>query len=129
MTFTKPVRRVRVTYAQGDQPNNNSGNQLVGIGTVSFCGFDFGDAPDNYDTNFNDGGARHTLGNRSVYMGTMPDGEGDGIGDTNADSDGTTGKNGSLTLPTYVGGGGGNPHYQPGRAAPIRPRPANTASP
>ncbi|MBL0039911.1 MAG: hypothetical protein IPP28_02440 [Xanthomonadales bacterium] len=28
--------RVRVTYAQGDQPNNNSGNQLVGIGTVSF---------------------------------------------------------------------------------------------
>jgi len=110
-TFTKPVRRVRVTYAQGDQPNNNSGDQLVGIGTVSFCGFDFGDAPDSYDTNFNDGGARHTLGNRNVYMGTMPDGEGDGIGDTNADSDGAD-ENGSLTLPTYVGGGGGNPHYQ-----------------
>lgn len=100
-TFTKPVRRVRVTYAQGDQPNNNSGNQLVGIGTVSFCGFDFGDAPDSYDTNFNDGGARHTLGNRNVYMGTMPDGEGDGIGGSAADSDGTD-ETGSLTLATFV---------------------------
>lgn len=110
-TFTDAVRRVRVTYAQGDQPNDDSGQQEIGIGDVSFCGFDFGDAPINYGTTFASNGPRHIMGNRAVYMGTPPDGEANGAGGNMANSDGAD-EDGSLTLPTYVGGGGGNPHYQ-----------------
>lgn len=99
-TFTKPVRAVRVTYAAGDEPTD-PGQQRIGIGDFSYCGFDFGDALDSYDTNFADGGARHTMGTRTVYMGTQPDGEADGVGGAAANSDGAD-ETGSLTLATFV---------------------------
>lgn len=100
-SFTGPVRRVRVIYAQGDELMTDSTTQYVGIGDFSYCGFDFGDALDSYDTNFADGGARHTMGARTVYMGTQPDGEADGVGGAAANSDGAD-ETGSLTLATFV---------------------------
>jgi subtilisin-like proprotein convertase family protein len=100
-TFAGPVRRVRVAYAQGDQPATNSDNQWVGISGLSYCGFDFGDAPNVYDTNYASGGARHALSSRAVYMGTVPDGETDGVAGSAANTDGAD-EAGSLTFPTVV---------------------------
>jgi subtilisin-like proprotein convertase family protein len=102
--FTGPVTRVRVMYAQGDEPQSNSGNQWTGISDLSYCAFDFGDAPASYNTTFtgsSSAGARHTVGSNSLFMGTAPDAETDGVAGAAANSDDAD-ENGSLTLPTEV---------------------------
>lgn len=102
-TFTQPVSALRVTYAAGDQPDDDPSNQAIGIGDMSYCAFDFGDAPDSYNTDYAGTlGPHHIMGARSVYMGTIPDGETDAVPGGLADSDGAD-ENGSLTLPTKVG--------------------------
>jgi subtilisin-like proprotein convertase family protein len=99
-TFDGPVASIRVQYAQGDQPQSNSQFQNIGISDFSFCALDYGDAPAGYVTTFAAGGARHGLGDRSLYLGTRPDGEADGVPDVAANSDGAD--EDAVTLPTLV---------------------------
>jgi len=75
--FDGAVDDLSIVYMTGnlqDAPEN----QLIGIGDVSFCAFDYGDAPSTYGTTLGTG-ARHVLGSRSVWLGTnRPDGESNG---------------------------------------------------
>lgn len=75
--FAGAVDRLRAVYMAGDL-QDEPGDQLIGIGDVSFCAFDYGDAPSPYGTTLGTG-ARHLLGSRSVWLGAnRPDGEADG---------------------------------------------------
>jgi subtilisin-like proprotein convertase family protein len=88
--FMGAVSNVRIVYAQGDEPAADSTQQFVGIEDFSFCAFDYGDAPSPYPVTVAQGGPRHVLGNRTVFIGLAPDGESDGAQSTNADSDQAT---------------------------------------
>lgn len=109
-TFDGPVASIRVQYAQGDQPQTNSRFQNIGISDFRFCALDYGDAPASYVTAFAAGGARHGLAGRSLYLGTRPDGEADGVPDVAANSDGAD--EDALTLPTLVSSP--TPHFECG---------------
>ena len=45
VAFARPVRSLRVEYAQGDEPAAPN-FQFIGISDFQFCAFDYGDAPD-----------------------------------------------------------------------------------
>lgn len=102
VTFTSAVSSVKVTYAQGDEPVTDSNFQVVGLADFQFCAFDYGDAPASYDTAISGGPlvARHMLPNRNLFLGTAPDGEGDGSPGPNADGDGAD--EDGVTFPTKI---------------------------
>lgn len=82
-----PVATITVEYFPSDEPGSFA-SQFVGLGDAFACAYDFGDAPDSYSTSLA-GGARHVLGNRLLYLGTVnPDGEADGQPTTAATGDG-----------------------------------------
>ena len=75
--FDGPVSSVTLEYMRGDDFGNPN-SQRIGIGNVSWCAFDFGDAPNSYGDALSNG-PRHALGDRSLYLGANPpDGEADG---------------------------------------------------
>ncbi|HEV7667818.1 MAG TPA: C25 family cysteine peptidase [Thermoanaerobaculia bacterium] len=72
------VSSLTLNYTQGSDPANENVFMVVGIGDFSFCGYDYGDAPNSYGTQLA-GGARHAVGDRTLYLGTNPpDGEANG---------------------------------------------------
>lgn len=105
--FAGSVKRVLIDYLVGDDFDTDDfpDDQKTGITDLTFCGFDFGDAPTSYNVNLTGNGARHVLRNRLVRLGaTVPDGETDGAGDTNANLDGGD-EDGVASWPTYVTAG------------------------
>lgn len=73
--FDGPVASVRTEFWPGDDFADPT-QQFIGIGDPYWCAFDLGDAPDTYGTSIASDGARHVLGTRSVYLGSVPpDGE------------------------------------------------------
>jgi subtilisin-like proprotein convertase family protein len=87
--FDGEVAAVTVQYMEGDDVADPD-EQRIGIGNATWCCFDYGDAPNTYGTQLS-GGARHVLGNRTLYLGTYPpDGESDGAPGTAATTDDTT---------------------------------------
>jgi len=84
--FDGPVSSVTLQYMRGDDFGNPN-SQRIGIGSVSWCAFDFGDAPNSYGDALSNG-PRHVLGDRSLYLGANPpDGEADGQPGTTATGD------------------------------------------
>ena len=71
-SFARPIASVVAEYMRGDD-DADPNSQRIGIGTPSFCAFDFGDAPNTYGTLLA-GGARHVLGNREALAGRQPAG-------------------------------------------------------
>jgi len=105
--FAGSVKRVLIDYLVGDDFDSATlpDDQKTGITDLTFCGFDFGDAPTSYNVNLTGNGARHVLRNRLVRLGAnVPDGETDGAGDTNANLDGAD-EDGVASWPTYVTAG------------------------
>lgn len=100
-TFSGPVSSVDIQYAQGNEPQTNSASQFVGMADFGFCAYDFGDGPASYSTTLAAGGARHSLSYRNLFMGTLPDGDADGIPGAAANSDGSD--EDGVTLPTRLG--------------------------
>lgn len=101
VAFTQAVSSVRITYAQGDEPQAGSVFQIVGASDFSFCAFDYGDAPASYNTAIAGGSvARHMLPDRNLFLGTEPDGEGDGSPGSAADGDGAD--EDGVTFPTKI---------------------------
>ena len=76
--------------------------QYVGLGNPRFCVYDFGDAPDtgvfgaNYGTVSNTTAARHVLGQRNLYLGTLPP-DGELTGKQTADAQGDNTHSGNIT--------------------------------
>lgn len=100
--FEGPVTTLHVDYGQSDEPTAGAGDQWLFLGDFSFCSFDYGDAPASY------GSARHALGYRPLYLGTVvPDGEANDQagttagGDDSATSPGVDDENGVTTFPNY----------------------------
>lgn len=85
--FDRQVDTASIFWFAGDDETPDPGDQFVGITNLLFCAFDYGDAPSTYGTALN-GGARHLLGNRELYLGAVrPDGEADGQANFNASLD------------------------------------------
>ncbi len=75
--FIEPIATLIVEYMMGNDFTNPA-QQRIGIGSPTFCAYDFGDAPSSYGSILSNG-PRHTLGYRTLYMGANPpDGEDDG---------------------------------------------------
>jgi len=101
-TFSGPVTSVNVQYAQGDQPQTDAAFQVIGLSDFSFCAFDFGDGPNSYGTLAGSNGAQHSLSYRTLFMGTAPDGDADGVPTAGATGDGAD--EDGITLPTEIVG-------------------------
>ncbi len=109
--FSGAVSSLTINYSQGDDPANENAFMVVGISDFSFCAYDYGDAPNTYGTQLA-GGARHAMGDRTLYLGTNPpDGEADGqpaAGGATATPDDTTqvggvdDEDGVATFPNYA---------------------------
>jgi hypothetical protein len=85
-SFVNPVATLTAEYMRGDD-DADPASQRIGIGSPSFCAFDYGDAPNSYGTQLA-GGARHVLGTRSVWLGTArADGEANGTPNNPATGD------------------------------------------
>ncbi len=102
LSFARPVRSLRVEYAAGDQPNDGSQVfQVIGLSDFQFCAFDYGDAPNTYNVTIAGGTVtRNTMGQRTLFMGTAPDGETDGTPGVLADGDGAD--EDGITFPTLI---------------------------
>ncbi|MDZ4814583.1 MAG: C25 family cysteine peptidase [Pseudomonadota bacterium] len=100
--FARPVRSLRAEYAAGDEPNDGSQVfQVIGLSDFLFCAYDYGDAPDTYNTTIAAGTVtRNTMGQRNLFMGTMPDGETDGTPGALANGDGAD--EDGITFPTLI---------------------------
>jgi hypothetical protein len=99
--FVRPVRSLRVEYAAGDDFAGGQVFQVIGLSDFQFCAFDYGDAPDSYNTTIAAGTVtRNTMGARDLFMGTAPDGESDGQASVNADGDGND--EDGVTFPTLI---------------------------
>ncbi len=108
--FQGEVKSLTLYYSQGDEPTSEAVFMIVGISDFTFCGYDYGDAPDTYGTALN-GGARHVLGQRNLYLGTNPpDGEADGQPGSAATTDDTT----ALSSTDDEDGVASFPNYTPG---------------
>ncbi len=101
-TFSGPVSSITIQYAQGDEPNTNSTFQVIGVSDFSFCAFDFGDGPNTYGTLVGSNGAQHSLSYRTLFMGTAPDGDADGVPTAGATGDGAD--EDGITLPVEIVG-------------------------
>lgn len=106
--FDGAVKTVTIEYTQGNEPPNNPAFQLVGIGNFIYCAFDYGDAPNSYGTQLGSGGARHVMGDRTLYMGSNPpDGEANGTPAAAANTDdnstigGVNDEDGVTSFPAY----------------------------
>lgn len=102
--FDGPVTRVRLTYAQSDEPAN-AGQMAVGLLNMDFCAFDHGDAPSTFGTS-GVSSARHVLANRDLFLGTAPPlGENVAAPNAAADGDHTGGEteDGASAVPTFSG--------------------------
>ncbi|HEX4955132.1 MAG TPA: C25 family cysteine peptidase [Thermoanaerobaculia bacterium] len=102
------VASVQLVYSQGSDPVIENNLMLIGISDFISCTFDYGDAPNTYGTQLS-GGARHVVGDRSLYLGTNPpDGESDGQPGAAATTDdtttvgGTDDEDGVSSFPNYV---------------------------
>jgi subtilisin-like proprotein convertase family protein len=110
--FTRAITSVVVTYAQGDEPVDNAAQQRIGINAAQFCAYDYGDAPASYGVTLAAAGPRHVLGDRALFIGSVPDGESDGVPTTAADSDQATNSDESpvqslpFGVPAYLPQGG-----------------------
>jgi subtilisin-like proprotein convertase family protein len=103
--FLRSTQTLTVDYAQGDNPADEAAFQVIGIGDLQFCAFDYGDAPDSYDTLLGSGGARHVLGDRNLFLGAArPRGEADGSPGAGADLEGTE-EDGVAGFTTYNAAG------------------------
>lgn len=107
-TFSGAVSSITFNYTQGDDPANENVFMVIGISDFTFCGYDYGDAPNTYGTLLA-GGARHAMGDRTLYLGTNPpDGEADGQAGAAATTDDTTqvggldDEDGVATFPNYA---------------------------
>jgi Peptidase family C25/GEVED domain len=102
LSFARPVRSLRVEYAAGDQPNDGSQVfQVIGLSDFQFCAFDYGDAPNTYNVTIAGGTVtRNTMGQRTLFMGTAPDGETDGSPGALANGDGAD--EDGITFPTLI---------------------------
>lgn len=84
--FDGPVASVTLEYMRGDDFGNPN-SQRIGIGDLTWCAFDFGDAPNSYGGLLSNG-PRHVLGDRSLFLGANPpDGEPDGLAGATATGD------------------------------------------
>jgi len=108
VAFSGAVSSITMNYTQGDDPANENNFMVVGISDFSFCGYDYGDAPNTYGTLLA-GGARHAIGDGTLYLGTNPpDGEADGQAAAAATTDDTTqvggvdDEDGVSTFPNYA---------------------------
>ena len=80
----------------------------AGSGEVEDCevalGYDWGDAPDSYDTSLSEGGPRHVVDSSTLRMGSVVDADGDGQQNPTADGDdndtGTNDEDGVTQKPT-----------------------------
>lgn len=99
-TFSGPVSSVNIQYAQGDEPQTDQNFQVIGVGDFSFCAFDFGDGPNSFGTTLASSGAQHSLSYRTLFMGTAPDGDADGVPGPSANGDGSD--EDGITLPTEI---------------------------
>lgn len=78
IAFSGAVSSITYNYTHGSDPANENVFMVVGISDFTFCGYDYGDAPNTYGTQLA-GGARHAVGDRTLYLGTNPpDGEANG---------------------------------------------------
>lgn len=101
IAFARPVNSLRVEYAQGDEPATGSAQQVIGLSDFQFCAFDYGDAPSSYNTTIASGSVtRNTMGQRTLFMGSAPDGETDGSPGALADGDGAD--EDGITFPTLI---------------------------
>lgn len=104
-SFLRATQALTVDYAQGDDPAADAQFQVIGIGDLQFCAFDYGDAPDSYSTLLAGGGARHVLGDRNLFLGAArPRGEADGSPGAGADLEGTE-EDGVAGFTTYNAAG------------------------
>jgi subtilisin-like proprotein convertase family protein len=90
--FQGAVSTLVIDYMQGDDSpvGNSISDQWTGLSDFTWVSFDYGDAPNSYGTLLA-GGARHALGDRTLYLGTNPpDGEADGQAGAAATTDDTT---------------------------------------
>ena len=108
--FDGPVKTITLEYMRGDDFTNPN-SQRIGIGNVSWCGFDFGDAPSSYGDMLSNG-PRHALNDRSIYLGANPpDGEADGqpgataTGDDASQIGGVDDEDGVSAFPSCPGDG------------------------
>lgn len=97
--FDSPVKTFNLVYAQGNQPESEPRNQAIALGDLSFCAFDYGDAPSTYATST----ARHGLGRRTtLFIGaSAPDGEINAAPGSTATGDGSD--EGTVTFLPYTG--------------------------
>jgi len=110
VVFEGPTQTLTINYNQADNPTSENVFMIVGISDLTFCAYDYGDAPNTYGTALG-GGARHVLGDRSLYLGVNPpDGEADGQPGAPSTTDDTTtvggvdDEDGVAVFPPYVGG-------------------------
>ena len=108
VAFSGAVSSITFNYTQGDDPANENVFMVIGISDFTFCGYDYGDAPNSYGTLLS-GGARHAIGDRTLYLGTNPpDGEADGQAGAAATTDdatqvgGVDDEDGVATFPNYA---------------------------
>lgn len=112
VAFSGSVATMTINYSQGADPAADNNFMVIGISDFNYCSFDLGDAPDTYGTTLGAGGARHVVGDRTLYLGTSPpDGETNGAPGAAATLDDTTqvggvdDEDGVATFPNYAGGG------------------------
>lgn len=110
--FNGAVSTLTLEYSQGNEPTVSAVFQVIGISDFVACAFDMGDGPDTYGTSLGANGARHVIGDRSLYLGSSgPDGESDGspgataLTDDNNMVSGVDDEDGVVSFPNYAGGG------------------------
>ncbi len=106
VVFSGAVTRLELSYTQGSSPSNENSFMVTGLGDLSFCAYDFGDAPASYGTALADDGARHLLAGRALWIGQAPpDGEADGSSNATATADDTAQVGGVAdeSVPTFGG--------------------------
>ncbi len=90
--FEGAVSTLVIDYMQGDDSPvaTASSDQWTGLSDFTWVSFDYGDAPNTYGTQLA-GGARHAVGDRTLFLGTNPpDGESNGQPAAAATTDDTT---------------------------------------
>ncbi len=70
VVFNGAVSSLSLIYSQGDNPAADNNQMVIGLSDFNECAYDYGDAPTTY------GSAGQVLGNRTLYLGSIPpDGE------------------------------------------------------
>ncbi|MEN1728713.1 MAG: proprotein convertase P-domain-containing protein, partial [Pseudomonadota bacterium] len=103
--FGGAVSEVQIQYAQGNEPNDDSVFQIIGISDLAFCAYDYGDAPLSFCDGVLADCPRHSLSDRErLFMGTLPaDGESAPQISTGSDGDDNSLNSDESTSITYPG--------------------------